>query len=335
MTADLLLALARCNIAAGVAIVAVLVLRSPLRRWFGAGPAYAAWLIVPLAAAGSLMPAELASGAAGPVETTNDHAAHWLSAGGHAGALAGLWLSGALAAMAVSAWRHGRFRAAMKAGRAGPAAVGVIQPRLVVPADFAARFTDEERRLVRAHELAHMDRLDARYNAAAALASWVCWFNPLLHLALRAMRADQEIACDATVLARLPAARRRYAETLLRTYQAAATPVLGCQWNSPASLEARIGMLVSRPPSQSRCDLGLAILVASCAAAFAAAWAMQPPARPIERPIEILMDLSPPDAAEATLSVAVYQELERPYKSSGQRHRARRMAAEGRGPRLR
>ena len=275
MNAELLLAaVARCNLAAGAAVLAVLALRAPLRRWFGAGVAYGAWLIVPLAGAGSLMPGAVTSGPAGPVEVTNADAVAWLAAGGHARTLTLLWLGGAVAAIAVAGWRHRRFAAAVRAGRAGPAAVGVIQPRLVTPADFAQRFSVEERRLVRAHELAHIDRLDARYNAAAALATWLCWFNPLLHLAARAMRLDQELACDATVLDRMPAARRLYAETLLRTHPAMA-PALGCQWRSPAHpLEARISMLAAAPPSQARRDLGVAILVVALAAAFMAAWTM-------------------------------------------------------------
>jgi len=315
MAADLLLALARCNVAASAAILAVLALREPLRQWLGAGRAYAVWLVVPLAAAGSLMPPTLASGAPGSVEATNDRLLAWLSVADHARAVIGLWLAGALAAGATAAWRHRRFSEAVRAGRAGPAVVGVIRPRLVMPADCAERFTDEERRLVVAHERAHMDRLDARYNAAAALATWVCWFNPLLHLAVRAMRLDQELACDATVLDRLPHARRRYAETLLRTHQAAAASVLGCQWNSPGAhpLEARIRNLGLTPPSQARLDFGLAILLASWAWAFGAAWAAQPPARMPESragPQIILLELSPPSAIDATRDAAVYRIVE-------------------------
>ena len=316
LLADLLLALARCNLAAGAASIMVFALRGPLRRWFGAGRAYAAWLIVPLAAAGSLMPAKVAPGSAGPAAAATDQALSWLGADGHAEALTWLWLAGAVAAVALAAWRQMRFSAAVRAGCAGPAAVGVIQPRLVVPADFAERFNDAERRLVRAHELAHIDRLDARYNAAAALATSVCWFNPLLHLAVRAMRQDQELACDATVLERLPGARRLYAETLLRTHRTTVPPPLGCQWDSRAAhpLVARVSMLTQTPPSLARRDVGLVILAACGATAFGAAWAMQPPVRPAaERPPGvILVDLAPPDAASAQLGAAVYRSLEAP-----------------------
>jgi len=312
MTAELLLALARCNVAAAVAILAVLALREPLRHWLGAGRAYSVWLIVPLAVAGSLTPPALVSGAGGAVETTNDRLLAWLAVAGHARGLICLWLAGALAVAATTVWRHRRFSAAVRAGRAGPAAVGIIQPRLVMPADFAARFTDEERRLVRAHERAHMDRLDARYNAAAALATCVCWFNPLLHLAVRAMRLDQELACDAAVLERFPHARRLYGETLLRTHHAAVSPILGCQWGSRGAhpLEARIRNLGRAPPSQARLDLGLTILLASWACAFGAAWAAQPPIRLPETPTGpqiILVELSQPTAADAKRDAAVFR----------------------------
>src|SRR5579872_1803717 len=114
MTAELIAALARANLAAGAAILAVLALRAPLRRRLGAERAYALWLIVPVAAAGALTPARLVSGAAGPIEATNDRALAWLGAGDHAAALALVWLSGVAMAIAIAAWRHGRFAAAMR-----------------------------------------------------------------------------------------------------------------------------------------------------------------------------------------------------------------------------
>jgi len=309
-TADLLMALARCNIAASAAIVVVLALRAPLRRRFGAGRAYAVWLAVPLAAVGSLMPAAQASGAAGAMETATDVLRAWLA--GHASALTSVWLAGVVVASVLAAWRHRRFSAEVRAGRAGPAAVGIFKPRLVTPADFAARFTQEERRLVCAHEREHIERLDARCNAAAALAAWLCWFNPLLHLAVRAMRLDQELACDAAVLDRLPHARRLYAETLLRTHETASAPVLACQWGAHP-LEARIKALGLAPPSQARLDLGLAMLLAAWACAFGIAWAAQRPTGMPEGPADpemILVELSPPNAAEARRGAAIYRLVE-------------------------
>jgi beta-lactamase regulating signal transducer with metallopeptidase domain len=314
MAADLLLALLRANITASAAALVVLAVRTPLRRWFGPGCAYAAWLMVPVAAAGSLMPVEVAAGPPGALEATTDSVLAWLSSAGHAQALAWIWLTGVAAGALVAAWRHIRFAAAIRRGCAGPAAVGVIQPRLVMPADIGQRFTDAELRLVQAHELAHIDRLDTRYNAAAAFVTWACWFNPLLHLAARAMRLDQELACDATVLDRMPAARRLYAETLLRTQQPAVDPLLGCQWRSRGvrPLEARIVMLARRAPSQARRDIGTAILLIAWAGAFCAAWTMQPPGRAITpaAPTMILIDLAAPSQVDARQDAEDYKLIE-------------------------
>jgi len=297
MAIDLLLSFGRANLVAGVAIILVLTLRTPARQSFGPHAAYVLWLVVPIAAAGSLMPAAITSAAPGAVETATDQLMTWLSFGAHAQDLWLIWAVGIGVSLALAGWRQLRFSAAVKAGRAGPAAVGVIQPHMVAPADFAQRFNDQERRLIRAHERAHMDRLDARYNALATFATWAFWFNPLVHLALRAMRIDQEVACDATVMQRLPTERRAYAETLLRSQLAAsAVPVFGSQW-AAHPLEARLRMLARRPASQARMDLGLAALGLLCLTLFAAAWAAQPPYRPAPTPLVIFMELTPPAMA--------------------------------------
>jgi len=312
MTAtDLLLALARCNAATSIAVLGVLVLRPVLRRCFGAQRAYAIWLTVPVAAAGSLLPARMASGAAGPIERMNDQLLSWLSSGRLVEALTTLWLIGVVGAAAITALRHARFSAAVRLGHAGPAAVGVVRPRLVTPSDYAERFTAEERQLVRAHERAHMDRLDPRSNAAAMLASWLFWFNPFIHLAAGALRLDQELACDAAVVDGASVSRRRYAETLLRTQHRGAPAVLGCQWSSRASqaLEQRIRVLQLAAPSQKRRDIGLAVIVAAAAAALCGAWLAQPPARSPAPLLITRVDLVPPDRADARLSAAVTRVL--------------------------
>jgi len=236
---------------------------------------------------GSLMPVDLAAGStAGPIQATNDRVLAWLLAADHATALAAVWLGGALAGIAVAAWRHHRFTSALRVGRAGPAAVGLFHSRLVLPADFAVRFTPDERRLVRAHELMHIDRRDTQANAAAVLATWVAgsirWrtSRPARCGSIRswpAMRPCWSASRRAAALCPDP----------VNTHQAAAAPVLGCQWRSgPAHpLETRIRTLGWAAPGAARHDLGLAILLASWIAAFAAAWAAQPPLRLVEPPL--------------------------------------------------
>lgn len=306
--AELIAALLRANLAAGATALLVLTLRAPARRAFGAHLAYALWLTVPAAAAGALTPALNSPGWAPAIEAASHAGRAWLSGGAHAEGIAALWLAGFAASAALALWRQSRFAAAARAGRAGPAVIGLLRPRLVTPADFDARFGEGERRLIRAHELAHIDRQDGRVAALAVAAAWVCWFNPLAHLALAAFRADQELACDATVMQRMPRARRAYAAALLRaepqTRDLARDPtrdlVFGAAWLAHAHpLAARLAALARRAPDDMRHDLGVGAAAALALVSFTAAWAAQPPLAPPTDPAAgetvILMELSPPD----------------------------------------
>ena len=57
MTSDLILFLAKANLALAAAVLLALVLRKPVRAAFGARSAYALWLIVPLSILALLIPA--------------------------------------------------------------------------------------------------------------------------------------------------------------------------------------------------------------------------------------------------------------------------------------
>ena len=277
MATELLLLFARLNLVAGGAILLVMVLRPFARRWFGASHAYRLWFTVPIALAAAVMPPVDSWGPVGPMEVLANGAGDWLSRGSHLAVLAAVWGAGVLALAALTAWRYARFMAQERSGRAGPAIVGVLTPRLVTPADFEARFTPEERRLVRAHERAHMDRLDARCNALVLALQCLNWFNPLVHFAARAMRFDQELACDATVIHRLPKDRRRYAEALLSHSEMTAPP-LGCSWSGAGArlLVTRLTTLWGRRPGDARCEVVDVLLAVFWTAVFAAAWTAQP-----------------------------------------------------------
>ncbi|HEY3798459.1 MAG TPA: M56 family metallopeptidase [Caulobacteraceae bacterium] len=292
-SADLLLALARLNLAASAAVLLVLALRGAARRWIGPHLAYRLWLLVPVAAAGALLPGP-GDGPAGAL----DAVASGRVTGTSTDLLFWLWTAGFVAAVSLGAWRHWRFALAERAGRAGPAVLGVIQPRLVVPRDFARRYSPDERRLIRAHELAHIERGDARCNALAALAVSACWFNPLALVAMRAMRFDQELACDATVLTGAGVQRRAYAETLLNAAPAALqAPFVSHLHGEARSLETRLRTLMQPRTPDWRGDAGLAGLVALGAVVFAAAWWVQPPSIPPAMQTLVVVSLDPPSAA--------------------------------------
>jgi hypothetical protein len=192
--------------------------------------------------------------------------------------LAGLWIAGALAAMGWLTWRQVQFARAVRAGRAGPAVVGVLRPRIVTPRDFALRYTPREQQVVLAHERAHIARRDPAINAAVALARCANWFNPLVYLLAHYLRIDQELACDAQVVAAHPTARRSYAEAMLKTQLAARPLPLGCYWPAPSShpLAERIGLLTRAAPGRRARAAGAVVVSLLVLGAGWMAWTARP-----------------------------------------------------------
>ena len=229
------------NAAAGAAVLAVAPARLAARRAFGPTTAYQLWAIPPLVALVALLFVLIPS--------DGDHVSAAVVLAEQlpsVGLLATAWALGAAALAAVFALAQARFLAEVRAGRGGPAVVGLISPRIVLPIDD--RYTAQERELIRAHERAHVARKDPRAAALAALFQCLCWFNPCVHVAAYLVRLDQELACDAAVMMRRPNARALYAKTLLKTQLAATSLPFGCYWPARGRhpLEVRIGLLKPR-----------------------------------------------------------------------------------------
>jgi beta-lactamase regulating signal transducer with metallopeptidase domain len=81
-----------------------------------------------------------------------------------------------------------------------PIAVGVLDPKIILSPQ-SGEWTETRRKAVLCHELAHIKRLDALTQFVGRVAAAIYWFNPLVWLLLRAMRAERERACDDMVLA--------------------------------------------------------------------------------------------------------------------------------------
>ncbi|MEW5688445.1 MAG: M56 family metallopeptidase [Pseudomonadota bacterium] len=273
--AEVLAALLRVNLVGAAAIVAVLALRVPARRLFGPEVAYWLWAAPPLAAFATLLPPRTEDGAA--ARDALAAAMHDVSAVVLSG-----WIAGFLLISALLVRHQLRFMAEVRAGRGGPAVVGVISPRIVMPGDDGA-YTAEERALIRAHERQHVTRQDPRAGAFASLLQALFWFNPLVHLAVRAMRLDQELACDAAVLRHRPADRALYARTLLKAQLASQPLPFGCYWPSRGlhPLEVRVSLL--RDKARHDGLVGPVLMASALAACAWAGWRVQPPApRPSE-----------------------------------------------------
>ncbi|MEL6215267.1 MAG: M56 family metallopeptidase, partial [Pseudomonadota bacterium] len=117
---------------------------------------------------------------------------------------------------------------------------------IVVPKDFHSRYTAKQREVVLQHEMAHRDRRDPLINLVALLINTVFWFNPLVHWAVRALKCDQEIACDAVVLSATNISRKSYAKTLLAAVVHEASPPVSCAWHSGSRLTHRFDALDRR-----------------------------------------------------------------------------------------
>ncbi len=317
MIAAILVSLLEANLAASAGVLLVLVLRRPMRGRFGARAVYVLW-VAPLAAAVAIFaPHPAVVTPMSPIVYSAEAAAAFVAqtpaavgaTGPDAGSLlfAG-WLGGALAAGGLVVRRQRRFTVAMgrltPSGAAdvfraekpdvGPAVVGLFRPRIVAPADFEERFAPQERDLILTHERVHLAGGDASINALACAVQCLCWFNPLAHLAVRLLRVDQELACDATVIGRFPQMRRVYAELLLKTQIATQPLPLGCHWPAGADhpLKERIAMLKSPPPAFSMRTTGLVVAGGLSLAAGGLAWSAQPPSGALD-PAEAVRRLQP------------------------------------------
>ena len=232
-------------------IALVLVLRRPVARHFGAEAAYALWalpvlrllfppLVLPawLAPEPASLPAAqlplveypLAEVGSGPLilqpMVVDRPAIDWLMV-----ALA-TWLVGALVFLvqryaryfamrrellsgSTPAGRRGKVRLVETPATHSPVAFGVFDKVIALPVGFMDETEPTRRDLALSHELEHHRARDLLVNALVQPLFAIHWFNPLGWVGWRALRRDQEGACDARVVAGCDRALRpAYASTI-------------------------------------------------------------------------------------------------------------------------
>lgn len=263
----LVLALMRVQIAAAVGVLVVLLLRLPVRTLLGPRLAYGLWMLVPTAAIAGLFPSL--------AETTRTGAAAQPLGHGLALTLLLAWTVGAVLLAGFQMLQEQAFRRRAELGRAGPAVMGALWPRLVLPADFETRFTARERELILLHERTHIRRGDPVANLIVAGCRVVGWCNPMIHLAAALARIDQELACDATVLAMRTGIRADYARALLKVSHSGVASPLACGWGTHP-LVLRVGFVGKAEPSRRRQIAGYLFLPAMIIATVVAVWTQAP-----------------------------------------------------------
>ncbi|MFT3829670.1 MAG: M56 family metallopeptidase [Opitutaceae bacterium] len=149
-----------------------------------------------------------------------------------------------------------------------PAISGLLRPTLWLPAGLAEQVGEAALRDVVRHELAHWRRGDIWAQDLFALVRSLHWWNPLVWLAVRAARADGEIACDEFVMQRMASAEpSAYGASLLKVLGAAGgrtgtSAALGV-FETQNQLKRRILMIAKyRTPSLGRTLFGMALVTA-------------------------------------------------------------------------
>ena len=98
-----------------------------------------------------------------------------------------------------------------------PALVGALRPALLIPRQAQGNFSTEDWEHIFMHELAHFRRRDHWTQVVQIVALCAHWFNPLVWLGFRFLRADRELATDELALKRLTGDRAAaYGDTLLK-----------------------------------------------------------------------------------------------------------------------
>jgi beta-lactamase regulating signal transducer with metallopeptidase domain len=234
----------------GTIMMLILLVREQVGRWFGPGAAYALWalpmirlflppLVLPESfsltrAAAAIPPHEMMT--VGPA--THSFVAEQIGKAALAAPPAltipwmaialTIWLTGAVVFLAMRVisyrlMRHQLLRDVRVIGRSGtirivesravqaPVAFGVIDRVVALPYGFLAEADSDASDFAITHELEHHAGNDLIANMVVQPLFALHWFNPIAWLAWRALRSDQEAACDARVMSgRSRRERERY-----------------------------------------------------------------------------------------------------------------------------
>jgi len=120
-----------------------------------------------------------------------------------------------------------------------PVSVGFFRrtTKVVLP---QKEYSDEELSLIFRHEIVHLSREDSANKFFLVFCTALCWFNPLMWIAMKKSAEDIELSCDETVLLKADEETRyKYAELLLKN-AGSTTGFTTCLSASAKSLRYRL-----------------------------------------------------------------------------------------------
>lgn len=265
-----LTALSHHTFALSIALLVILLLRRLAARFLHPHWRYALWLALPLAflslylpKQASIVPVQTVAvlEAYTPVRNVQPFAQQHAVVVGFAPVVSLLWGLGVVVSLVFLARSYRRAYRQARNGVTTPCLVGVFAPKLMLPANFSESFSDAQRGLIIAHELFHLRRRDPLLNLIARLLHCLFWFHPLMPMAMRAFRDDQEMSCDAAIIASQAEYAACYAQALTLCAAVDAEPSeLWCQWRPVHPLLERITMLKQLKHNHFRHTLSASLL---------------------------------------------------------------------------
>ena len=188
-----------------------------------------------------------------------------------------------------------------------PVTWGILKPVIVLP-ESAREWSEERKRVVVRHEMAHIARRDAATQLAATLASVIYWVHPLVIVAAQRLRAECERACDERVL-EMGTPATDYAAHLLDVAKLArsfgASNIVSVAMARPSQLEGRLLAVLRAEPSHARVSArSRAAAIATAAAMLIAISAF----KPVERKVQARVDRDSAQAGAATSSDSSWPE---------------------------
>lgn len=194
-----------------------------------------------------------------------------------------------------------------------PVLFGIVQPKILMPVNFAQQMGTDQIRHIFFHELAHYKRKDVLVSCLTTILQIIHWFNPVIWLAFYRMRLDRELACDELTLNRIGASQcRSYGLTIISLLEGLtgdrSRPLTVGIIESKQNIKQRLAMIANfktRPLIWTVVGAGLLIAVGALALTDA----------PLPAPNSTLVIRQPADAPEPAIPAMAIQNAGEPQRN--------------------